>query len=90
MNERDEERLAELLSGFIGSCEFAPPFHVVCIGANGAVNVSVCTKSSSATELCHSGGPMLPPLTVVCISAEGSGCSTRIEIEAAKDQDHCR
>ena len=49
-------RLAELLSGFIGSCGFDPPFHMVAIGANGAISVSLCKASGSATELCNTGG----------------------------------
>jgi len=45
----DQMHLAELLSGFIGSCGLDPPFHMVAIGSNGRVRFSLCTANGSAT-----------------------------------------
>ena len=77
----DQMHLAELLSGFIGSCGLDPPFHMVAIGSNGRVRFSLCTANGSATELCSHGPALASPVVVTCISADGRGRSARIEAE---------
>ena len=61
-----------------------PRAYLIAIGRNGAVSVSLCKASGSAEEICNSGGPMMSPVVVTCISADGSGKSAKIEITAAK------
>jgi len=57
----DQMHLAELLSGFIGSCGLDPPFHMVAIGSNGSVSRHT---SIGVKQVCgHRVGPgMLPPI----------------------------
>lgn len=85
MSERDHQRFAELLAGFVDGCRFTRPFHVLIIDARSAVTVALYGVNK-VEELCS--GPsrshsmkMIPPLTVVAISGDGTCRSSVITVE---------
>jgi hypothetical protein len=87
MPPSDQERLGKLISEFIDGCGFEPPVHVIAIGSNGSVSVSVSRHSLfGVKQVCgHGSGPgMAPPIVVTVVAEDGRGKSAKIEIiEAA-------
>jgi hypothetical protein len=83
MTEDDSKKLAATISEFIRSAEFEPPFHMVAIGSNGAISVSLCGEDGACVELCSHGGPIVPPVRVSLLGKDG-GRTTRIEIAALR------
>jgi hypothetical protein len=88
MNPHDQSRFAKLIADFVAGCNFDPPFHLVVIDARGSVSVTcygvrgverVCAGPSKAARF-----KMIQPLTVTCISSEGTGRSAVITIEGAQ------
>jgi hypothetical protein len=87
MHRHDQQRFAKLVSEFIDSCGFDPPFHVIAIsGTNGSVSVSRQTDSGIKEVCRHNVGPgMTSPVIVTVVSEDGRGKSAKIEIvEAAR------
>ena len=84
MTPRDQARFGNFIGAFIDGCGLDPPFHLVCIGANGSVEVSLCT-GDDVQKVC--GSPMVsgiePPITVTVISPDGRGRSAKIEVTRA-------
>jgi hypothetical protein len=88
MSDRDHERFAELLAGFVDGCGFERPFHIVVLDGRGSVVVSryslkgidqVCSGPARAHNM-----RMIPPIVVTAISGDGIGKSAVIEIEPAR------
>ena len=87
MSDHDHKRFAELLKSFVDGCRFERPFHVILLDGRGAVTVArygvnkveeLCAGPSRSTSM-----RMIPPLTVVAISADGTCRSSVITVEAA-------
>ncbi len=88
MNERDQQRFAEMISRFVDDCGFERQFHLVVLDARGTASVTryghddieqVCSGPAKANRL-----RMLPPLVVTCISSDACGKSAKITVEAAR------
>ncbi|MET4034934.1 MULTISPECIES: hypothetical protein [unclassified Bradyrhizobium] len=86
MSPHDQQRFATLIADFVAGCGFERPFHLLVIDARGSCSVTrygphgieqICSGPSRTNRL-----RMIPPLTVTCISADGTGKSAKIEIVA--------
>jgi hypothetical protein len=85
MMPADEARFAAFVSQFIDDCKIEPPFHVVIIGANGAISIQHHTDSQTEQVCSHVVEPgFTAPLTVAVIGPDGVGKSARITVEIAK------
>ena len=84
MTSHDQQRIAKLVSEFVDSCGFEPPFYVIAIGSNGSVSVSRHSDSDVELICSHNAGPgMVSPITVAVVSEkDGRGRSAKIEIVA--------
>ena len=81
----DQQRFAEFVAEFVDSCGIDRPFHLICIDANGSVNVTHLTEST-IDELCAQAKPggLIAPLVLTVIAPDGRGRSAVIEIEAGR------
>ena len=85
MRPHDQQRFAALIAQFIERCGIDPPFHLVAIGANGAVRVSH-HGDGGGEEVCSTLAPraLVAPIVLTVIGPDGSGRSARIEIVAGR------
>ena len=78
MHPEDQRSLSEYIAKFLDGSGIGPPFHLVTIGANGAVSVSYHTDSG-IEEICASAGPgLVAPITLTVIAPDGRGKSAKI------------
>lgn len=85
MSEADEKRFGRFVRHFVEGCGIDPPFHLVAIGANGSVEVSL-VSNQEIKQVCAS--PIIEgltaPIIVAVIAPDGRGSSARIEVEAMR------
>jgi hypothetical protein len=80
----DEARFKTLIADFVRDCGIEPPFHLVVIGANGAVSVALHTDCTTEQVCgCNIAAGFAAPLTVTVIGHDGTGKSAKITVEAA-------
>lgn len=87
LSPHDQRRFAKLVAEFIEGCGLWPPFHVIAIGSNGSVSVSLHTRGAVKHICGHNPSRMASPIVVTVVGEYGSGTSARIEIiEAARER----
>jgi hypothetical protein len=84
MRPQDQQRFAALIAEFVLRCGVEPPFHLVAIGANGAVSVSH-HRHDGGEEVCSTAPrDLVAPIVLTVIATDGRGKSAVIEIEAGR------
>jgi hypothetical protein len=85
LTPHDEQRFTKMITDFVEGCGFERPFHLVTIDARGTVIVTRYGASGIGEQVCS--GPaktttLRAPMTLTCISPEGSGRSVMVAIDA--------
>ena len=78
MHPDDQQSLSEYIAKFLDGSGIDPPFHLVAIGANGAVSVSHHTDSGIEEVCATPGGGLVAPITLTVIAPDGRGKSAKI------------